>query len=42
VLAKITGDLSKAEMMAPIAAAGLPAAVGGVSGLIALLWQEDG
>jgi lipopolysaccharide export system permease protein len=42
VLAKITGDLSKAEMMAPLAAAGLPAAVGGVSGLIALLWQEDG
>jgi lipopolysaccharide export system permease protein len=42
VLAKITGDLSKAELMAPIAAAGLPAAVGGVSGLIALLWLEDG
>jgi lipopolysaccharide export system permease protein len=42
VLAKITGDLSKAGMMAPMAAAGLPAAVGGVTGLIALLYQEDG
>jgi lipopolysaccharide export system permease protein len=42
VLAKVTGDLSKAGMMAPMAAAGLPAAVGGVTGLIALLYQEDG
>jgi lipopolysaccharide export system permease protein len=42
VLAKITGDLSKAGMMAPMAAAGLPAAIGGVTGLIALLYQEDG
>jgi lipopolysaccharide export system permease protein len=42
VLAKITGDLSKAGMMAPMAAAALPAAIGGVTGLIALLYQEDG
>jgi lipopolysaccharide export system permease protein len=42
VLAKVTGDLSKAGMMAPMAAAGLPAAVGGLTGLIALLYQEDG
>jgi lipopolysaccharide export system permease protein len=42
VLAKITGDLSKAGMMAPMAAAGLPAAIGGVTGLVALLYQEDG
>ncbi len=42
VMAKITGDLSKAELMAPLAAAGLPAAVGGVTGVIALLYQEDG
>ena len=42
VLAKITGDLSKAGLMAPIAAAGLPPAVGGITGLIALLYQEDG
>ena len=42
VLAKITGDLSKAGMMAPMAAAALPAALGGVAGLVALLYQEDG
>ena len=42
VLAKITGDLSKAGLMAPVAAAALPPAVGGVTGLIALLYQEDG
>lgn len=42
VLAKITGDLSKAGLLAPIAAAGLPPAVGGITGLIALLYQEDG
>ena len=42
VMAKITGDLSKAGMMAPIAAAGLPPAVGAVTGVIALLYQEDG
>jgi lipopolysaccharide export system permease protein len=42
VLAKITGDLSKAGMMAPTAAAGLPAAIGGVTGLLAMLYQEDG
>jgi len=42
VMAKITGDLSKAGLMAPLAAAGLPPAVGGLTGLIALLYQEDG
>jgi lipopolysaccharide export system permease protein len=42
VLAKITGDLTKAGMMAPIAAAALPATIGGATGLIALLYQEDG
>ena len=42
VLAKVTGDLSKAGLMAPIAAAALPPAVGGVTGLMALLYQEDG
>ena len=42
VLTKITGDLSKAGMMAPVAAAGLPVTIGGVTGLIALLYQEDG
>ncbi len=42
VLAKITGDLSKAGLMPPMAAAALPPAMGGVTGLIALLYQEDG
>jgi lipopolysaccharide export system permease protein len=42
VMAKITGDLSKAGLMAPLGAAGLPPAVGAVTGLIALLYQEDG
>jgi len=41
-LSKVTGDLSKAEMMAPLTAAGLPPAIGTVTGLIALLYQEDG
>ena len=42
VMAKVTGDLSKAGLMGPLAAAGLPVAVGAVTGLIALLYQEDG
>jgi lipopolysaccharide export system permease protein len=42
VLAKITGDLSKAGLMAPMVAAAIPPAVGGLTGLIALLYQEDG
>jgi lipopolysaccharide export system permease protein len=42
VLAKITGDLSKAGMMAPLAAAVLPATIGAVTGVLALLYQEDG
>ena len=42
VMAKITGDLSKAGLMAPLSAAGLPPAIGAVTGVIALLYQEDG
>jgi lipopolysaccharide export system permease protein len=42
VMAKITGDMSKAGLMAPMAAAGLPPTVGGLTGLIALLYLEDG
>jgi lipopolysaccharide export system permease protein len=42
VLAKITGDLSKAGLMPPLLAAALPALFGGVTGLVALLYQEDG
>jgi lipopolysaccharide export system permease protein len=42
VLAKITEDLSKAELMHPVVAAWLPAVVGGLTGFLALLFQEDG
>jgi lipopolysaccharide export system permease protein len=42
VLSKVTEDLSKAELMNPVAAAWLPVLVGGVTGFIALLYQEDG
>jgi lipopolysaccharide export system permease protein len=42
VLSKVTDDLSKAGLMNPIAAAWLPVLVGGLTGFLALLYQEDG
>jgi lipopolysaccharide export system permease protein len=42
VLSKVTEDLSKAELMHPLAAAWLPVLVGGLTGFLALLYQEDG
>lgn len=42
VLSKVTEDLSRAELMHPIAAAWLPVLVGGLTGFLALLYQEDG
>jgi lipopolysaccharide export system permease protein len=42
VLSKVTEDLSKAELMHPIAAAWLPVLVGGLTGFLVLLYQEDG
>jgi lipopolysaccharide export system permease protein len=42
VLSKVTDDLSKAELMHPAAAAWLPVVIGGLTGLVALLDQEDG
>jgi lipopolysaccharide export system permease protein len=42
VLSKVTEDLSKAELMHPMAAAWLPVLVGGLAGFVALLYQEDG
>lgn len=42
VLSKITDDLSKAEILHPIVAAWLPVAIGTLTGLIPLLYQEDG
>jgi len=42
VLSKVTDDLSKAELMHPVAAAWLPVLAGGLTGFVALLYQEDG
>jgi lipopolysaccharide export system permease protein len=42
VMSKITGDLSKANLLDPVMAAALPPFVGGVTGVLALLYQEDG
>ena len=42
VLSKVTEDLSKAELMHPIASAWLPVCVGGLTGFLVLLYQEDG
>jgi lipopolysaccharide export system permease protein len=42
MISKITDDLSKAELMAPSAAAWLPVVFGGLTGFVALLYLEDG
>lgn len=42
VISKVTGDLSKAGLMAPMVAAGLPVLFGGLTGVVTLLYQEDG
>ena len=42
VLSKITEDMAKAELLHPVAAAWFPAFIGGVTGFVALLYQEDG
>ncbi len=42
VLSKVTEDMTKAELMLPAAAAWLPVLAGGLTGFIALLYQEDG
>ncbi len=42
VLSKVTDDMSKAELLHPAAAAWLPVLAGGLTGFIALLYQEDG
>jgi lipopolysaccharide export system permease protein len=42
VLSKVADDLSKAELLHPIAAAWLPILIGTFTGLIPLLFQEDG
>jgi lipopolysaccharide export system permease protein len=42
VMSKVTDDLSKAELLTPAIGAWMPAVVGGMIGLVALLYQEDG
>jgi lipopolysaccharide export system permease protein len=42
VLSKITEDMAKAEFLAPLAASWIPVLVGGLTGFVALLYQEDG
>jgi lipopolysaccharide export system permease protein len=42
VLQKITDDMSKAELLPPLAAAWIPVMVGGLTGFVVLLYQEDG
>lgn len=42
VLSKVFDDLSKADLMYPFAAAWLPVVLGGLTGVVALLYQEDG
>ena len=42
VLSKITEDMSKSELLSPVAAAWIPAVIGSLTGFVALLYQEDG
>ncbi len=42
VLSKVTEDMSKSELMPPVLAAWIPVFVGGLTGFVVLLYQEDG
>jgi lipopolysaccharide export system permease protein len=42
VLSKITEDMSKSELLSPVAAAWIPVFIGGMTGFVVLLYQEDG
>lgn len=42
VLSKVTEDLSKASLIYPVTAAWLPVCIGALTGVLALLFQEDG
>jgi lipopolysaccharide export system permease protein len=42
VVSKIADDLTIAQLLHPVAAAWLPVVLGGLTGLLALLYQEDG
>jgi lipopolysaccharide export system permease protein len=42
IMSKLTDDLSKAALLPPMIAAWMPAAIGAMTGFVALLYQEDG
>jgi lipopolysaccharide export system permease protein len=42
VLSKITEDMSKSELLSPVAAAWIPVVIGGLTGFVVVLFQEDG
>jgi lipopolysaccharide export system permease protein len=42
VMSKLTDDLSTAELIPPVVAAWMPAAIGSMTGFVVLLYQEDG
>jgi lipopolysaccharide export system permease protein len=42
ILSKVTEDVSKAALMSPVLAALIPVLVGGLTGFVVLLYQEDG
>jgi lipopolysaccharide export system permease protein len=42
ILSKVTEDVSKAELMSPVAAALMPVLIGALTGVVVLLYQEDG
>jgi len=42
VLSKITEDMSKSDLLSPVAAAWTPVLVGSLTGFVVLLFQEDG
>ncbi len=42
ILSKITDDMSKTELLSPATAAWAPVLIGGLTGFLVLLYQEDG
>jgi lipopolysaccharide export system permease protein len=42
ILSKVTDDLSKSNLLSPLYAAWLPVVIGGLTGIVALLYLEDG
>jgi len=42
VVSKVVDDMSKVDLMHPLVAAWLPVLIGGLTGFVALLYQEDG